>query len=113
MKAELGAMRIPLSHKLTLDYIESLGLRTKPFPLNDDNAWHLAAGRLRRFRDVSHCELPPLRELLRPFIEQMQHGGAKWDRAAARYGSVSMRDFLLDLGMSSEHLEAFSLHGRD
>src|SRR5438093_4091276 len=43
-KAELGAMRIPPCHKLTLDYVESLGLRTKPFPLSDSNAYHLAGG---------------------------------------------------------------------
>ena len=109
MKAELGAMRIPLCHKLVLDYIENLGLRTKPFPLSDPNAYHFAAGKLRRMRDVLPTELPPLRDLLQPFVEQAQQGGAEWERVASHYDGLSMRDFLLRLGMSSEHLDSFSL----
>jgi monoamine oxidase len=109
MKAELGAMRIPLCHKLALDYIENLGLRTKPFPLSDSNAYHFAAGRLRRLRDVTPAELPPLRDLLQPLMEKAQQGGAEWAKVASHYDGISMRDFLLRLGMSSEHLDAFSL----
>lgn len=109
MKAELGAMRIPLCHKLTLDYIEKLGLRTKPFPLSDANAYHLASGTLRRMRDVMPAELPRLRDLLQPFINQVHRGGAEWEKAASHYDGISMRDFLKDLGMSAEHLDAFSL----
>ena len=109
MKAELGAMRIPLSHKLTVDYIEKLGLRTKPFPIDDPNAYHLAAGRLRRMRELAPAELPRLRELLQPVMEQAQRDGACWERLASRYDGVSMREFLSDLGMSCAHLDAFSL----
>lgn len=109
MKAELGAMRIPLCHKLTIDYIESLGLRTRPFPLSDPNAYHLAAGRLRRMRELMPAELPLVRELLQPVMEQVQRGGAQWQTLASHYDGVSMREFLSNLGMSREHLEAFSL----
>lgn len=109
MKAELGAMRIPLSHKLTLDYVRKLGLRTRPFLLSDPNAYHMAAGRVRRMRDVSPSELPRVRELLQPFVEQAQESGAEWEWMVSRYGGLSIRDFLLSLGMKSEHLDAFSL----
>jgi monoamine oxidase len=109
MKAELGAMRIPVCHKLTQHYVSALGLRTKPFPLTDANAYQLAGGRLRRLGQILPSEFPPLQERIRPLLEHAQRGQSAWERLCAFYESVSMRDFLLSLGLSAEQLETFSL----
>ncbi|WP_297421368.1 NAD(P)/FAD-dependent oxidoreductase [Clostridium sp.] len=37
--AELGAMRIPVSHETTWHYINTFGLKTRPFIQNNDNAF--------------------------------------------------------------------------
>ena len=109
MKAELGAMRIPICHKLTLHYVEELGLRTKQFPLSDTNAYYLAGGRLRRMGELAPGELPQLRDLLQPFVEQAQHGEAEWTKLSSFCEGLSVRNFLLSLGMTPEHLDALSL----
>ena len=51
---ELGAMRIPVNHHLTRQYISNFGLQLRPFVQYNPNAYYYANGRRERIRDAAH-----------------------------------------------------------
>ncbi|XP_072845322.2 L-amino-acid oxidase-like [Pogona vitticeps] len=50
--AELGAMRLPESHRIVREYIRKFGLRLTEFVQEDDNAWYLLNNIRRRIWEV-------------------------------------------------------------
>ena len=42
--AEVGAMRIPRAHTLTMSYVEKFGLKTNDFTMDNPNAYHYMGG---------------------------------------------------------------------
>src|SRR5687767_13315315 len=43
--AEVGAMRIPRAHSLTMEYVSKFGLGTNDFTMDNPNAYYYMAGR--------------------------------------------------------------------
>jgi len=126
LHTELGAMRIPRAHKLTLAYIDKFGLRTLPFTMGNLSAYYHIGGLRRRIADymanpdllgfeVAEHErgrtasqlwdeaLRPLNELLRT------KGEAAWDEIAASHDQYSTREFLELNRWSEGMIEMFGL----
>ncbi len=77
---ELGAMRIPASHKITRDYVTKFGLTMRKFVQSNKNAYFHVRGRRVRIQDVSS---------LKPSFQLAPHEAALeldelWDRAVGR-----------------------------
>lgn len=124
--AEVGAMRIPAAHRLTMAYIEKFGLKLAPFTLHNPRAYYHLYGRRQR---ISEVENDPARlgfalaerergrsvtalweEALRPICELIQaQGEAAWNELAARYDRCSVRGFLEESGWSEGAIELFGL----
>jgi monoamine oxidase len=126
LHTELGAMRIPKAHKLTLAYIDKFGLRTLPFTMGNLSAYYHIGGLRRRIADymanpdllgfeVAEHErgrtasqlwdeaLRPLNELLRT------KGETAWDEIAASHDQYSTREFLELNRWSEGMIEMFGL----
>ena len=58
--AEVGAMRIPRAHKMTLAYIEKFGLKTNDFTMDNPQAYYYIGGRKVR-AGGGRCEPGPAR----------------------------------------------------
>ncbi len=61
---ELGAMRIPVTHQATLDYVERFGLVTRPFVGSNPDGYFLVGkqhGRIRTFGDPKPADTKKLR----------------------------------------------------
>src|SRR5574341_577171 len=56
--AEVGAMRIPRAHKLTLEYIDKFGLAANDFTMDNPNAYYYIGG--KRVRIVEAQVSPSL-----------------------------------------------------
>lgn len=124
--AEVGAMRIPRAHRVTLAYVAKFGLPTADFTMNNPNAWCHLFGRKHRFRDIdakphligahlaqneraATCERM-WQQAIQPFADRITaHGDDGWTEIVDRYDGHSTREFLDELGWSEAAIELFGL----
>ncbi|MFD0008848.1 flavin monoamine oxidase family protein [Streptomyces sp. NPDC127178] len=125
--AEAGAMRIPQAHELTLAYCRSFGLELRPFHMECTTAPVYIAGR-RTSRDHLYLNYSlgdpspkgtglgrTYSELLRDVmgelqaVRQSEGDVAAIDFLAGRYGKYSIRDFLIEQGLSEDAIELYGL----
>ncbi len=109
--AEVGAMRIPRAHKMTLAYIEKFGLKTNDFTMDNPQAYYYIGGRKVRAAeaavnpgllgfDVAEHELGQTADRLwRKAIEPLmtllaEKGDDAWPEIVERYDDYSTREFL-------------------
>lgn len=124
--AELGAMRIPLSHDLTIAYVQRFGLAVRPFVMHNPRGYCYLYGHRHRLKEVqAHPELldGPLtpqerrlwpgrlwEEALRPLRARLAAAGASaWQAIEAQYDRYSLRAFLEAQGWSEGAIELFGL----
>jgi monoamine oxidase len=124
--AEVGAMRIPKTHDLTIAYCERFGLKLTPFTMGNPNAYVYLQGRRMRMRDVqenpailsfelaaheigSTCDslwngaIADLADLV------ARSGDAGWEDIYRRYDQYSTREFLESKGWSEGAIEMYGL----
>jgi len=126
LRAEMGAMRFPKGHALTMAYIERFQLKTEPFVATNPNAYiHLQGKRVRRKEfdprqfafDVHAHEFGKapenlLKETLMPFYDLVrERGDAGWDGIAEHYDQFSLRGYLRQAGWSVGAIAMLSLVG--
>lgn len=124
--AEVGAMRIPRAHTLTMAYIEKFGLKTNDFTMDNPNAYYYIGGKRMR---ASEAQADPslmgfevkeneigktagrmYAEALRPLLDMLEKDGdAAWDEIVAKYDQYSTREFLELNGWSEGMIEMFGL----
>jgi monoamine oxidase len=124
--AEVGAMRIPRAHTLTMSYVEKFGLKTNDFTMDNLNAYHYMGGRKVRASeaakdpsllgfDVSEKEKGKTagkmyEAALKPLLDLLERDGDKaWDEIIAKYDQYSTREFLELNGWSEGMIEMFGL----
>lgn len=124
--AEVGAMRIPRTHHLTLAYCERFGLPLHPFTAANPRGYvHLQGRRLRAgevlqspdalpFALAPHERGRPVEALWREAIAELtsllaREGDAAWPGIIERYDDYSTRDFLESRGWSEGAIELFGL----
>ncbi len=124
--AEVGAMRIPRAHSLTMAYIEKFGLKTNDFTMDNLNAYYYLGGKKMRASEA-HAD-PSLMgfevsakeagktsgqmymEALKPLLNMLEKDGdAAWDEIVAKYDQYSTREFLELNGWSEGMIEMFGL----
>ncbi|XP_042368226.1 L-amino-acid oxidase-like [Plectropomus leopardus] len=121
--AELGAMRIPSSHRIVLTVIEKLGIEVGDFKMLDDNTFYLVngflekTGTVRRRPDVLNYNVLPhekgktpdelLHKALQKVKEEMKEHGC-W-AAMRKYDRFSVQEYLKEEGELS--LEAVRMIG--
>ena len=126
--AEVGAMRIPRAHKLTLAYIAKFGLTTHDFTMDNPNAYYFIGGQ----QDANLARRTPIRVLLGfETAEEERHrtagalvdgcdpaaaakcceseGEAAWDEIVSKYDQYSTREFLEASGWSEGAIEMYGL----
>ena len=124
--AEVGAMRIPRAHALTMEYIEKFGLKTSDFTMDNPNAYYYIGGKKIRaseahtnpallgFEVHDHeigltagqryvSTLQPLLDLL------TRDGDTAWGEIVSKYDQYSTREFLELNGWSEGMIEMFGL----
>jgi monoamine oxidase len=124
--AEVGAMRIPRAHKLTLAYIEKFGLCTDDFTMDNPNAYFYIGGRKMRIAEAE-ADLSLLgfetgeKELgqtagrlwlnaIKPLLDLLEKDGdAAWEEIIAKYDGYCTREFLEACGWSEGAIEMFGL----
>jgi len=109
--AEVGGMRIPRTHKLTLSYIEKFGLKTNDFTMDNPNAYFYIGGRKMRiaegtadpsllgFETGPHEKGETANQLwltaIQPLLDLLQKkGDDAWPEIVAKYDQYSTREFL-------------------
>ena len=124
--AEVGAMRIPRAHVLTLEYIAKFDLKTNDFTMDNPNAYYYIGGQKIRIAegnanpdllgfDVSDQEKGQTAgklwmKTIRPLLELLDKGGeAAWDEIVSRYDQYSTREFLEANGWSEGAIEMYGL----
>jgi monoamine oxidase len=124
--ADVGAMRIPRAHLLTLEYIAKFGLKTNDFTMDNPNAYYYIGGQKIRIAegnanpsllgfDVSDEERGHTAGMLwmktiRPLLDILEKGGeAAWDEIVSRYDQYSTREFLEANGWSEGAIEMYGL----
>lgn len=124
--AEVGAMRIPRAHKLTLEYIEKFGLATNDFTMDNPKAYYYIGGKKIRIADANQD--PSLlgfdtskkeqgrtagalwTKAIQPLVDQLEKGGeSAWDEIVAKYDEYSTREFLELNGWSEGAIEMYGL----
>ena len=123
--AEAGAMRIPRSHRLTMALIERYGLPTRPFTMDNPQAYcffgdrrarqvELGGDPRRLGFEVADAECCPPAELwaraLEPFGARLREVGTEaWEDIARDYDQYSVREFLDLQEWSEGAVEMFGL----
>jgi monoamine oxidase len=124
--AEVGAMRIPRAHQLTLEYIHKFGLKTEDFTMDNPNAFYYIGGRKIRIAqanaepaslgfDTSEKESNLTAGALwlrtiQPLVRLLEtNGEAAWDEIVAKYDQYSTREFLEANGWSEGAIEMYGL----
>jgi monoamine oxidase len=124
--AEVGAMRIPRAHALTLAYIEKFGLQTNDFTMDNVKAYYYMGGRKLRAaealanpallgfevseREIGRTTGQLYSQAIRPLLEMLeQDGAAAWDEILRNYDQYSTREFLEMNGWSEGMIEMFGL----
>jgi len=124
--AEVGAMRIPRAHTLTMEYIEKFGLKTNDFTMDNPNAYYYMGG--KRVRAQEAAKDPSLlgfdvamnekgktasamyMKAIQPLIEMIQRDGEDgWEEIVLEYDQYSTREFLELNGWSEGMIEMFGL----
>ena len=111
---EAGAMRIPTQHHLVLDYVARAGLKTQPFVMQNPAAWSVLLGQRRRLGEALHAQEQPIGPLWEQTLQRYralltQGGRAAWPQIAAALQPLSLRDWLLQEGWTSEQIELFGM----
>ncbi|MRR39112.1 amine oxidase, partial [bacterium] len=124
--AEVGGMRIPRAHTLTVKYIEKFGLKTNDFTMDNPNAYYFVAGRKMRISEATadpsllgfDVSLPELGQTagqlwlktIQPLLDLLERKGAEaWDEILATYDQYSTREFLEANGWSEGAIEMYGL----
>jgi len=124
--AEVGGMRIPRAHTLTMAYVEKFNLKTNNFTMDNPNAYYYMGGRKVRAAeagkdpsllgfDVSEKEqgktAGQMYEIaLRPLLDLLEKDGDEaWEEIVAKYDQYSTREFLELNGWSEGMIEMFGL----
>jgi len=124
--AEVGAMRIPRAHALTIEYIEKFGLPTNDFTMDNPKAYYYMGGKRVRAAeatanpallgfDVSEKEKGQTAsqmymKAIQPLIDSLaKHGEQAWEEIIAKYDQYSTREFLELNGWSEGMIEMFGL----
>jgi monoamine oxidase len=124
--AEVGAMRIPRAHKLTLAYIEKFDLLTNDFTMDNPNAYYFIGGnKIRAAQAVANPALlgfdvfekehgqtagQMYSKAIQPLMDILEkHGDSAWDEIVERYDQYSTREFLELNGWSEGMIEMFGL----
>lgn len=124
--AEVGAMRIPRAHSLTMAYIAKFGLATNDFTMDNPNGYYYMGGtRVRASEAQARPELLGFdtseRErgktagqmytaAIQPLIDLLQRDGdAAWEQITATHDHYSTREFLEAQGWSEGMIEMFGL----
>jgi monoamine oxidase len=124
--AEVGAMRIPRSHHLTLTYCERFGLRLTPFTMGNPEGYVYLQGRRFRMREVYQdprllpFELAPhecgrtvdslWNEAVLDIAQTLERDGeSAWAAIVQQYDQYSTREFLELKGWSEGAIELFGL----
>ena len=124
--AEVGAMRIPRAHILTIEYIGKFGLPTNDFTMDNPNAYYYMGGRKVRASEanadpsllgfeVSENEKgmtsgQMYMKTIQPLLDMLERDGeAAWDEIVAKYDQYSTREFLELNGWSEGMIEMFGL----
>ena len=124
--AEVGAMRVPRAHTLTMEYISKFGLKTNDFTMDNPNAYYYIGG--RKMRALEANENPSLMgfdvnkneegktsgqlymEAIQPLIDMLEKDGdSAWDEIVAKYDQYSTREFLELHNWSEGMIEMFGL----
>lgn len=123
---EAGAMRIPLSHPLTLAYIQLFGLKTAPFTSYNPKGICYLNGSRRVMADLetdpncfqyqltaaeqSQSAANMWNDALRPFAERVAaDSDSAWVEITAKYDQYSVREFLELQQWSEGAIERFGL----
>lgn len=123
---EVGAMRIPRAHTLTMAYIEKFGLKTNDFTMDNPNAYYYIGGKkMRAFEaqadpslmgfevndnEVGKTSGQMYAEALKPLIDLLEKNGDEaWAEIVAGYDQYSTREFLELNGWSEGMIEMFGL----
>src|SRR5258708_5516279 len=124
--ADVGAMRIPRAHELTLEYIKKFGLMTSDFTMDNPKAYFYIGGRKIRIAeanadpallgfDVSEAERGQTSgalwaKAIKPLVDLLEKkGDAAWDEIVAKYDKYSTREFLEMKGWSQGAIEMYGL----
>ena len=124
--ANMGAMRIPKAHQLTMAYVRQWGLSVSPFTDHNPRAYyHLRGKKVRAAEGDAHTELlgvelrPEERgrsieqlwaEAIRPLADRLaRQGEAAWAEISAEHDGDSVYDFLARRGWSQGAMELFGL----
>jgi monoamine oxidase len=123
---EVGAMRIPRTHDLTLAYCDLFGLRLNPFTIGNRQAWVHLQGQRRRVAEVeADCDLLPFdlapaeqgksvdtlwTEAIAEIRSRLARGGeAAWIEIEREMDQYSTREFLRFRGWSEGAIEMYGL----
>jgi monoamine oxidase len=126
LHAELGAMRIPESHALSMAYVRKFRLPTRPFTMGNPKAWCHIGGVKRRMAEATAAPdalgfetLPHERgksyaqlweAALAPLKKRLADGGDDaWADIVAECDDLSTREFLEGAGWSEGAIEMFGL----
>jgi monoamine oxidase len=124
--AEVGAMRIPRSHKLTLAYINKFGLKTNDFTMGNPQAFYYIGGQKLRAAeananpdllgfDVAEHERGKTAgqlwaQTIKPLVAELEKDGdSAWDAIVEKYDEFSTREFLENHGWSEGAIEMYGL----
>lgn len=124
--AEVGAMRIPHAHALTMEYIDQFCLKTNDFTMDNPNAYYYIGGRKMRAAEA-HANPALLGfevydhevgmtagqryvNTLRPLLDMLaRDGDLAWEEIVDKYDQYSTREFLELSGWSEGMIEMFGL----
>jgi monoamine oxidase len=124
LHAEVGAMRIPTTHDLTLAYVKGFKLETMPFTMGNPKAYYHIGGVRRRIADTNPGELgfelaahergQTYAELwaaaIKPLLDRLKKEGPRsWNWIVESYDHLSTREFLEQSGWSEGAIEMFGL----
>lgn len=124
--AEVGAMRFPRAHSLTMEYIAKFGLKTSDFTMDNPNAYYYIGGtKIRALEANSNPSLMGFEvnkneegktsgqlymEAIQPLIDMLEkNGDTAWDEIVEKYDGYSTREFLELQGWSEGMIEMFGL----
>jgi len=123
---EVGAMRIPRAHTLTMSYIEKFDLKTNDFTTDNPNVYYYIGGRKMRASEahidpslmgfeVSDKEIGKTSgqmymEALNPLLNMLEKDGDNaWEEIVVKYDQYSTREFLELNSWSEGMIEMFGL----
>src|SRR3954470_3690142 len=124
--AEAGAMRIPRSHHLTLEWCAHFGLTLRPFVMDNPNALVYVGGQrmtaqradadpgVLGFDLDEHEREKTCSDLWERAIAEERaliaaDPVAGWDEIVLRYDEMSLRDFLLHKGWSEAAIDMYGI----